>query len=62
MLSLACLGHWYMQLMFAVPAIGVIGAIGRDSLRKRMAARRGTPVPTRRKKPTRAHREPVQSA
>jgi hypothetical protein len=51
-----------MQLMFAVPAIGVIGAIGRDSLRKRMAARRGTPVPTRRKKPTRAHREPVQSA
>jgi hypothetical protein len=40
MLWFACLGHWYVQGMFAVPAIGVIGAIGRDSLRKRMTTRR----------------------
>jgi hypothetical protein len=37
----AHLGHWYVQLAFAVPSLLIIGVIGRDSLRKRRAARKG---------------------
>jgi len=36
----AHLGHWYVQLAFAVPALVIIGYIGRDSLRRRWLARR----------------------
>jgi hypothetical protein len=36
----AHLGHWYVQLAFAVPALVVIGYIARDSLRRRWRERR----------------------
>jgi len=39
-IAFAHLGHWYVQLAFAVPSLLIIGVIGRDSLRKRRAARR----------------------
>jgi hypothetical protein len=31
----AHLGHWYVQLAFAVPALAIIAVMGRDSLRRR---------------------------
>jgi hypothetical protein len=31
----AHLGHWYVQLAFAGPALAVLGYMGRDSLRRR---------------------------
>ncbi|MBV8954561.1 MAG: hypothetical protein JO153_11140 [Solirubrobacterales bacterium] len=40
MIVSAHLGHWYVQLAFAVPALVIIGYIGRDSLRRRWLARR----------------------
>jgi hypothetical protein len=40
MVAFAHLGHWYVQILFAVPSIGIIGFMGRDSLRKRAAAKR----------------------
>jgi hypothetical protein len=41
LLTLACLGHWYVQILFAVPTVGVLGYMTRDSLvRKRNARRR----------------------
>jgi hypothetical protein len=56
MVSFACLGHWYVQLLFAVPSLGIIGYMGRDSLRKRRAARRGGNVASARSRE--AVREP----
>jgi hypothetical protein len=35
MIALACLGHWYIQILFAVPSLAIIGYMTRDSLRKR---------------------------
>jgi hypothetical protein len=36
----AHLGHWYVQLAFAAPALVIIGYIARDSLRRRWRERR----------------------
>lgn len=36
----AHLGHWYVQLAFAVPSLLIIGVMSRDSLRRRRRARR----------------------
>ena len=36
----AHLGHWYVQLAFAAPALAIIGYIMRDSLRRRLRERR----------------------
>jgi hypothetical protein len=36
----AHLGHWYVQLAFAAPALAVIGYMARDSLRRRWRQRR----------------------
>ena len=36
----AHLGHWYVQLAFAVPALAVLGYMGRDSLRRRRRERK----------------------
>jgi hypothetical protein len=36
----AHLGHWYVQLAFAAPALLIIGYIARDSLRRRWRERR----------------------
>jgi hypothetical protein len=36
----AHLGHWYVQLAFAVPALAIIGYMMRDSLRRRLRERR----------------------
>jgi hypothetical protein len=40
MLALAHLGHWYFQVLFAVPALAIIGYMARDSWRKRRRDRR----------------------
>jgi hypothetical protein len=37
----AHLGHWYVQLAFAVPALVIIGYLLRDSVRRRLRERRG---------------------
>ncbi len=37
----AHLGHWYVQLAFAVPALAIIAYMLRDSLRRRWRERRG---------------------
>jgi hypothetical protein len=37
----AHLGHWYVQIAFAVPALAIIGYMLRDSLRRRLRERRG---------------------
>ncbi|MGZ4173366.1 MAG: hypothetical protein ACXVQR_02695 [Solirubrobacteraceae bacterium] len=36
----AHLGHWYVQIAFAVPSLLIIGYMARDSLRRRRRARR----------------------
>jgi hypothetical protein len=36
----AHLGHWYVQLAFAGPALAVLGYMGRDSLRRRREERK----------------------
>ncbi len=36
----AHLGHWYVQIAFAVPALAIIGYMTRDSLRRRRRERR----------------------
>jgi hypothetical protein len=36
----AHLGHWYVQLAFAAPALAIIGYVMRDSLRRRLRERR----------------------
>jgi hypothetical protein len=40
LLVLAHLGHWYVQLAFAGPALVIIGFLARDSLRRRLRERR----------------------
>jgi membrane protein implicated in regulation of membrane protease activity len=39
MLTYAHLGHWYVQLAFAAPALVVIGYMARDSVRRRRRER-----------------------
>jgi hypothetical protein len=36
----AHLGHWYVQLAFAVPALLIIGYMSRDSMKRKRNARR----------------------
>jgi hypothetical protein len=36
----AHLGHWYVQLAFAAPALALIGFMSRDSLRRKLRERR----------------------
>jgi hypothetical protein len=36
----AHLGHWYIQLAFAAPALLIIGYMARDSIRRRLRQRR----------------------
>jgi membrane protein implicated in regulation of membrane protease activity len=50
----AHLGHWYVQIAFAVPSLLIIGYMGRDSLRRRRRERRDGKRPgADRKKPRR---------
>jgi hypothetical protein len=42
MTVIACLSHWYVQLLFAVPALAILGYMGRDSLRRKQARRKQT--------------------
>jgi membrane protein implicated in regulation of membrane protease activity len=39
----AHLGHWYIQLLFAAPALLIIALVARDSLRRRRRERRRKP-------------------
>ncbi len=60
MVAFAHLGHWYVQLLFAIPSIGIIGYMARDSLRRRAAARReGRETEAREGAPVPAPRGPV---
>jgi hypothetical protein len=36
----AHLGHWYVQLAFAVPALLIIGYMSRDSMKRRRSRER----------------------
>ncbi len=45
----AHLGHWYVQIAFAVPSLLIIGYMGRDSLRRRRRARREEKRPGKRR-------------
>jgi hypothetical protein len=36
----AHLGHWYVQLAFAVPALALIGFMTRDSVKRKRRERR----------------------
>ena len=47
MIVSAHLGHWYVQIAFAAPALAVLGYMGRDSLRRRRARRREQRPPER---------------
>jgi hypothetical protein len=38
-LAFAHLGHWYVQLAFAAPALVIIGYMTRDSVRRRRRRR-----------------------
>jgi hypothetical protein len=51
LLVLAHLGHWYVQLAFAGPALVIIGYLLRDSVRRRLRERRGRsdPAPDKRR-------------
>ena len=53
MIAFAHLGHWYVQLAFAVPALLIIGFMTRDSLRRGSRKRRPEAGPDRerRRKP-----------
>jgi hypothetical protein len=44
----AHLGHWYVQLAFAAPALAIIGYVMRDSLRRRLRERRAARAQPRR--------------
>jgi hypothetical protein len=39
MITFACLGHWYVQILFGAPSAGVMLFMGRDSLRKKRRKR-----------------------
>jgi hypothetical protein len=32
---IACLGHWYEQLLYAAPVLVVVGLVGVDKIRRR---------------------------
>lgn len=52
----AHLGHWYVQLAFAVPSLLIIGFMWRDSRRRKRQAKRVPPgrrVPPGKDKPGR---------
>jgi hypothetical protein len=39
MIAYACLGHWYVQILFGAPSAGIMLVMGRDSLRKKRRKR-----------------------
>jgi hypothetical protein len=40
MTELACIGHWYTDLLYLVPVLVMGGFVGRDKLRTRRRERR----------------------
>jgi hypothetical protein len=46
---LACIGHWYTDLLYFAPVGLMVGLVGRDKLRARRAngARRASRLPSR---------------
>jgi hypothetical protein len=40
MIVSAHLGHWYVQLAFAAPALLIIGYMSRDSMKRRRSGQR----------------------
>ena len=40
MTELACIGHWYTDLLYLVPVLLMGGLVARDKLRTRLAQRR----------------------
>jgi hypothetical protein len=45
MIAYACLGHWYVQILFGAPSAGIMLVMGRDSLRKKRRKRNAQPTP-----------------
>jgi membrane protein implicated in regulation of membrane protease activity len=39
MISFACLGHWYVQILFGAPSAGIMLVMGRDSMRRKKRRR-----------------------
>jgi hypothetical protein len=39
MITFACLGHWYVQILFGAPSAGIMLVMGRDSLKKKRRKR-----------------------
>jgi hypothetical protein len=39
MTELACIGHWYTDLLYLVPVLVMAGFVGRDKLRSRKCER-----------------------
>ena len=39
MISFACIGHWYVQILFGAPSAGIMLVMGRDSLRRKKRRR-----------------------
>jgi hypothetical protein len=39
MVTFACLGHWYVQILFGAPSAGIMLVMGRDSLRRKRRRR-----------------------
>jgi hypothetical protein len=39
MIAYACLGHWYVQILFGAPSAGIMLVMGRDSLRRKKRKR-----------------------
>jgi hypothetical protein len=44
MISFACLGHWYVQILFGAPSAGVMLVMGRDSMRRKKRRRAAAEV------------------
>jgi len=38
-ISFACIGHWYVQILFGAPSAGIMLVMGRDSLRRKKRRR-----------------------
>ncbi len=55
MTLLACIGHWYVSLIYAAPALLLGGALGISTLREKRRKAAGRPRPSRRgRRPTSA--------
>jgi hypothetical protein len=60
MISFACLGHWYVQILFGAPSAGIMLVMGRDSLRRKKRRRARPPRRRRRRRRRRFRRRAAE--